>query len=77
MTAPHRTSIVIFGIAIFFLGFLYDARFSGLPYQDPTPAMQADWLFHGMIAAWIMRTGAAIALVGVLWAGLARLKGRR
>lgn len=70
MTAPHPVSIVIVGIAVFLLGFLYDARFAGLPYQDPTPEMQANWLFHGKVAGRIMWAGTVILLAGCVWGGL-------
>jgi len=31
--------LIIVGITIIFVGFVYDVLFAGIPYQDPTPAL--------------------------------------
>ena len=54
------------GVAGMLLGFVYDILFAGLPYQDPTPEMQAEWAFHKDIAD-------TIELGGVFLFGLAIL----
>jgi len=47
-------------------GFAYDAAFAGLPYQDPTPEMQANWRFHRWISESIILAGVVMLLAGVL-----------
>lgn len=53
------------GIALLVGGFLYDVLFAGLPYQDPTPAMQKDWDLHATIAAAIMLAGIGVLVLGL------------
>ena len=38
--------LIILGILIIFIGFVYDVLFAGIPYQDPTPAMSASYDYH-------------------------------
>ena len=54
------------GVAGMLLGFVYDILFAGLPYQDPTPEVQAEWAFHKDVAD-------TIELGGVFLFGLAIL----
>ena len=65
------TAFILLGGALILAGFVYDLGFAGLPYQDPTPAMQAEWLFHKRIAGRIEMTGAAILCIGLLWGAIA------
>jgi hypothetical protein len=76
MTAQNPLWFIIGGLALAVLGVMYDALFAGLPYQDPTPEMQADWLFHGKVAGWIMWSGSVILLTGCVWSGLRWVKRR-
>lgn len=63
--------LVVAGIALFVSGFAYDVRFAGIPYQDPSPQMQASYTFHARIASAIQRVGVA-ALLGGLATGVVR-----
>ena len=38
------------GLLLFSAGFVYDVLFAGMPYQDPTPALEASYAFHAHIA---------------------------
>ena len=38
------------GILIVMSGFVYDVVFAGIPYQDPTPELQARYDFHSAVA---------------------------
>ena len=55
--------IFFFGLLIFFLGFIYDIIFAGLPYQDPTLEMQQSYEFHSTIAGYVRMGGLVIALL--------------
>jgi hypothetical protein len=52
------------GTAIVLIGFIYDVLFAGLPYQDPTPQMQAVWDHHKRIADVIEVAGFVVTLLG-------------
>ena len=58
------------GLVTILIGFLYDTLFAGIPYQDPTPALQQRYDFHRSVA--IALEGAGMLMVlwsGVLWLG--------
>ena len=55
------------GAILIVSGFAYDLSFAGLPYQDPTPAIQETWLFHKRMADRIVLTGATVLAVGCVW----------
>ena len=42
------------------------ATLAGIPYPDPTPAQQADWVFHGYVAMMIELLGLSIFLVSLI-----------
>jgi hypothetical protein len=63
--------LVAAGIVLFVSGFAYDILFAGIPYQDPSPQMQANYTFHARIASAIQRVGVA-ALLGGLATGVVR-----
>lgn len=65
--------IVIAGLVIFLFGFAYDLIFAGIPYQDPSPEVYANWRFHGKVATTIQITGLCAALLGGLWAAIRRI----
>ncbi len=58
--------IIVFGFMVIFAGFLYDVLFAGIPYQDPTPALAAKYLFHSNIASIIRWSGLGIVFLGGL-----------
>jgi hypothetical protein len=53
------------GVFVIVAGFLYDGKFAGIPYQDPTPAMQARYNFHSNIAGAIELYGAVLFLLSI------------
>jgi hypothetical protein len=70
--------IMASGAVLIFAGLAYDLAFAGLPFQDPTPEMQENWLYHKRVANWITLSGGAVFLVGCTWTGarlLMRLMG--
>ncbi|MEM7425069.1 MAG: hypothetical protein AAF441_03170 [Pseudomonadota bacterium] len=50
-----RSALLLFGLGclLFLGGWIYDVLFAGLPAQDATPQMRADWDFHKTIASYI------------------------
>jgi hypothetical protein len=59
-------AVAVMGLAVTVVGFAYDLAFAGLPYQDPTPEMQARWRYHSGVASAIELSGAGILLLGVV-----------
>ncbi len=47
-------------------GFVYDVLFAGIPYQDPTPELQARYDFHSSVAGWFYKAGGILFLAGLL-----------
>ena len=45
-------------------GFIYDVMFAGIPYQDPTPEMSANYDRHAHIASTIRWCGVVGVLLG-------------
>jgi len=56
----------LLGILIVITGFVYDVIFAGIPYQDPTPELQARYDFHSAVASWILMSGGILFLVGLI-----------
>lgn len=54
------------GILLAILGFGYDVMFAGIPYQDPTPKMEANYQFHSMVADVIFWSGVLVLMAGSL-----------
>ena len=58
------------GMALIAGGFVYDVMFAGIPYQDPTPQMQAGYDFHASVSAKIVQIGTLLVIasaVSFLW----------
>lgn len=66
--------IILLGITIIFIGFVYDVLFAGIPYQDPTPALQASYDFHSRIASSIRWNGVGICILGGMGGIIRRLR---
>jgi hypothetical protein len=60
---------IVVGICLVFGGFFYDVLFAGIPYQDPTPEMSANYLFHSRIASVIRWIGIVVFLLGFVVGG--------
>ena len=58
-------ALPVMGAGVVLAGFVYDVLFAGIPYQDPTPAMQAKWELHSRIANIVMSAGGLCLLAGV------------
>lgn len=59
-------AVALLGAGIVVVGFVYDILFAGIPYQDPTPELQADYNFHSSVAGMLYKTGGIVMLLGLL-----------
>jgi hypothetical protein len=57
--------LISIGILLLIGGFIYDVMFAGIPYQDPTPILLANYDRHSGIAASIMQAGTALLSLGL------------
>ena len=64
------------GIGLLIAGFAYDMMFAGIPYQDPTPQLTADFEHHSRVASVIMWFGIGLLILGCV-SGLIRCTLRR
>jgi len=67
--------LVVTGLAVFVGGFVYDVVYAGIPFQDPTPAMAADFVRHARVASLIRWAGLGLVLAGAA-TSLARRRAR-
>lgn len=58
--------LLILGLTVIFAGFVYDVLFAGIPYQDPTPALEASYELHSRIASMIRWSGVSVFMIGGL-----------
>ena len=66
MTKHRIKTGLLGGVLLVIIGFIYDVFFAGIPYQDPTPAMQARYDFHSKIADVIFWSGVVLMMAGSL-----------
>ena len=61
-------AIVLISIGFFVMmgGLLYDVAFAGIPYQDPPPALAAEYAANARIATTLFMIGGGIASLGAL-----------
>jgi hypothetical protein len=64
------------GLVVFCGGFVYDVAFAGIPYQDPTPEMAADFARHARVASLIRWVGLGLLLSGAITSFARRLARR-
>ena len=61
-----RWALLIVGIVLLIGGFGYDITYVNMPYQDPTPEMEARWNRDRGVAEILMMAGAVILVVGII-----------
>lgn len=64
------------GLSLLTYGFIDEIMFAGIPYQDPTPEISANYALYSIVASFIRWTGAVAFLVGV-FAGVIRTFARK
>ena len=62
--------LIVAGVLMVIGGFFYDVLFAGIPYQDPTPAMEKSYALHSLVASVIRWSGVGAFLLGVAGAVL-------
>jgi hypothetical protein len=68
--------LVAIGLLLIVGGFFYDVLYAGIPYQDPTPEMSANYDRQARIAGKIFWYGVGIFLLGAV-GGIVRRVMRR
>jgi hypothetical protein len=58
--------LIVLGVIILIIGFVYDVLFAGIPYPDPTPALAAAYDFHSRIASIIRWSGMGVCILAGL-----------
>ncbi|MEI6512427.1 MAG: hypothetical protein WCO51_04030 [bacterium] len=66
MVILHELSQFCTRIGIIEAGLVYDLFLVNIPYQDPTPTMQAQWEFRESVSNHLMGAGGIIFIVGLL-----------
>ena len=56
----------LLGLFMVFTGFTYEVLFAGIPFQDPTQELQAQYDFHSSIANICYKTGGVVLLLGLV-----------
>ena len=64
--SPKFAALPLIGALVIVGGFAYDNAFAGIPYQDPTPDLQARYTFHRSVAGWMYKAGAILLVGGVV-----------
>lgn len=54
------------GFGLIVLGFAYDVLFAGIPFQDPTPELKAQYTHHAAIAQAIELSGVCLLGLGLI-----------
>ncbi len=67
---------ILIGLAICVGGFVYDMIFAGIPYQDPSPEVYANWRYHSRIGSNVVLFGLVVLLLGLMWGATAWIKRR-
>jgi len=60
--------LVVGGLIVILFGFIYGLIFAGIPYQDPTPEMSANYDFHFSVSNIILVIGFGALLLGMIGA---------
>ena len=50
----------LLGLTVFGIGFFYEVIYAGIPYQDPTPAMEEKYNYHSYVGSSIQTYGIII-----------------
>lgn len=62
------------GLCLMGLGFAYDVFFAGIPFQDPTPQLRAQYAHDAAIARGLELAGVLTIGVGLVMAVVRRLR---
>ena len=58
--------LVASGLILVLVWFVYGSIFAGIPYQDPTPEMSANYAFHSRVSDTIQVIGLSALLIGMV-----------
>ena len=54
------------GLILVLVWFVYGSIFAGIPYQNPTPEMSANYAFHSSVSGTILVIGLGALLIGMV-----------
>ena len=57
---------IITGVGLLVLGFAYDVFFAGIPLQDPTPALRAQYASDAAVARGLELSGLVVLCCGLI-----------
>lgn len=66
MKRPWPYLLIAVGFALSIAGLVYDILFAGIPYQDPSPRLQAAYLEQALIATQLIRIGGFVTFLGIV-----------
>lgn len=76
MNPPRPLFVILSGFVLVFAGMAYDITFAGIPYQDPSPGLQASYEAHSRFASRLTGIGIFVTSLGVV-AAIVRFAIRR
>jgi hypothetical protein len=59
---------IAIGFGIMMAGLVYDIMYAGIPYQDPTPELAAEYAVSKTVADTLFLVGASVASLGSFFA---------
>jgi hypothetical protein len=66
MKLRRPSFLIAAGIAMVFAGLVYDIIFAGIPYQDPSPQLQAAFEADAHFAKRLMDVGGFVTFLGFI-----------
>jgi len=68
--------LIASGLCLLVGGFIYEVMFAGIPYQDPTPEMEANYAHHSAVASSIYWASLGCMLSGCVLVVIRRVTQR-
>ena len=56
--------VIIFGFVMMIVALFYGVVFAGIPYQDPTPELQASYAYHSVFSGYTFYFGLSAMILG-------------
>lgn len=66
MKRRYGPFIIILGVVLVMLGFVYEGIFAGIPYQDPTPELSQKYMYYVNIGQLFYKIGFPVLAAGLL-----------
>lgn len=66
--------LFLVGITLIIIGFLYDLKYVGIPYQDPPPELLKKYNYHESISEAIINSGFIFIIIGIVGVIVRKIK---